>query len=262
MFLSVMLVVALLIPGTSAFAATKTEDETTNEEQASSIKSNITTLENDIKSNNTDVISELNEQISDFQSKLNSASDSKEKTKIKKLITTTESLISDYSNYKESQSNKIAIQRSKSSSNSEYSAAVATVIAYFDSHNYRLAAELLTHARDNDQVDSLYGPEYGYICAESPVVANIWNSSKFDGSSVFPYNYWDKSDLKDLYYAIHEFKYYKYINPSSLLIRDRYDYTNKKEYHGVAGVAINTMYKAQAAGIIVPYQVVITLNRN
>ena len=48
---------------------------------------------------------------------------------------------------------------------------------------------------------------------------------------------------------------------SSLNVSDRYDYASG-DYTGVAGVAVNTMYQAQQAGILVPYYVKINVNPN
>ena len=172
------------------------------------------------------------------------------------MITATENLIHDYSDYKLFQSSNIKIQGSY---DPIYSAAVATVVAYFETNNYNLSAELLTHASDNDVVNSKYYPNYGYRCAGSPVTLGIWNSSgNFSGSGIFPKNAFASAELNDLYYAIHKFNYKKYFSSSGnyLEISDRYDYASG-DYTGVAGVAIQTMYQAQQAGVIVPYQVII-----
>lgn len=51
------------------------------------------------------------------------------------------------------------------------------------------------------------------------------------------------------------------LSNSSLNVSDRYDYASG-DYTGVAGVAVNTMYQAQQAGILVPYYVKINVNPN
>lgn len=198
-------------------------------------------------------------QISDYQTKSKNAASSEESSKIERLITTTENLIQDYSNYKQSQSSYITTQGIY---DPVYSAAVATVVAYFEMNDYNLAAELLTHASDNDEAGSEYYPVYGFLCGDSPVTLGIWNSSgPLSSSGVFPKNSFQSAELNDLYYAIHKFNYKKYLLDGYLEINDPYDY-DTGDYTGVASVAINTMVKAQDAGIIVPYQVIIDVYFN
>lgn len=259
-FLSLMLVASLLIPSVSAFAATEKTNVTTSEQQVSTVQNEITSLENNLKANNTDVISELKRQTSDYQTKLTNVASTEERSKIGRLITATENLIRNYSNYKQSQSSDNAI---RSSSNSSYSAAVAAVVAYFEANNYNLSAELLTHASDNDTAGSEYDPVYGYLCGDSPVTLGIWNSSgHFSGSGLFPKNAFASAEINDLYYAIHKFNYKKHISSSGsyLEISDKYDYAQQSEYTGVAGVAVQKMYEAQQAGVIVPYQIIIDVS--
>lgn len=244
-FSSVILVAALLISNVSAYAATKKTD----------IKNNIATVENALNTQNTDVISELHNQINEYQIALANADGTEEQSKIERLIVTTKTLIRDYSNYKK-QSDKSAIQ----SSNDIYSAAVATVIAYFSVNNYKLSAELLTHARDNEILNSPYDPEYGYRCYSSPVVDAIWKSMDYSSTAVFPKKPFQSDELDDLAYAIHGFSFTAHHDSDNYLeIVDTYDYAYQTEYTGVAGVAVETMYQAQEAGVITPYVVVIDL---
>lgn len=42
-----------------------------------------------------------------------------------------------------------------------YTPAVATVVAWFHAKGYKLAAELLTQAKKNNKINSIYYPKYG-----------------------------------------------------------------------------------------------------
>ena len=55
---------------------------------------------------------------------------------------------------------------------------------------------------------------------------------------------------KDLYYAIHAFSWTK--SGGFVTLRDRYDFA-PGDYNGIAGTAVNTMYLAQQAGVLVPF---------
>lgn len=256
-FLCMMLVAVLLVPNISAFASTKSK-ETVSKQQVSIVKNNIETLENELAKHHTDVISELNKQISDYQTILKNAASTEDQNKIERLIITSKELIQDYSDYKQYRSSNII-----SNSDPVLEAEVATVIAYFQANGYKLAAELLTHARDSHRPDDLYEPYYGYLCAKSPVVDAIWNSSSLYGSAEFSANAFSSTVVKDLKYAIHEFCFIKHLNIGSssyLEITDEYDYSSG-DYTSVAGIAIEAMYQAQEAGILVPYEVYIELSR-
>lgn len=171
-----------------------------------------------------------------------------EKENLNSLITTTKDLISDYQMYKQPMQ---MLPRGKY--HITYSPAVASVIVFFNLSGYKLSAELLTHARDNNTAGSTYYPTNGDRISSSAVIQNICNGSLTEGSSLFP-NAGSTID-KDLYYAIHKFKYIKAPKARTITLYDIYDYEEEKEYTGIAGVAIDTMAKAQAYGTIVPYYV-------
>ncbi len=158
------------------------------------------------------------------------------------------SLLADYRQY------EAAENATRGSYHWLYSPAVAAVIGYFESQDYVLAAELLTHARDNEVLDSTYEPVNGGLAAQSDVVAGIMAGTDQAGSGIFPGG--DTVLDQDLYYAIHGFNYTK--ENGILHIYDRYDYA-PTDGGSIGGIAINMMYKAQEAGVLVPYQVSIYL---
>lgn len=256
-YLSAILVATLLFSNVSAFAATK--PTRISSEQQINTANNIASLETELKAKGTDVILELNKLTTDYDVILKTTSSLEEHDKIQRLITTTKQLIQDYSLYKQFQSKDFL---KGVNSVPTLSAEVAVVIAYFSANGYKLSAELLTHARDNNVVDSTYYPEYGYICNESPAIGAIWAKKDFNGSSIFSKNAFSSKDAKDLYYSIKHFDWVKHLSldgNSYLEIKDRYDFDNKSEHTGVAGVAVEVMYQAQEAGVIVPFQVRINL---
>lgn len=206
-----------------------------------------------------DVVKELYDQINRFEKMAEDAGSVEEIQQLEELIVTTKLLINDYLAYSE-ESYPAANYAARS--NASLSASVSTVVAYFNSQGYYLSAELLTHARNNTTINSNYTPSYGYLCNGSPLLAQIWKDSTTSGSGVFPKS-GTATALLDLYYAIHAFNYTKTISlsNSSLNVSDRYDYASG-DYTGVAGVAVNTMYQAQQAGILVPYYVKINVNPN
>ena len=95
------------------------------------------------------VVAELEKQIEYYQELLNSFISQEQAEQIGNLISTTQELINEYREY-------MNTEQSRGDFHLIYTPAVATVIAYFNAQNYNLAAELLTHARDNDNLDSIY----------------------------------------------------------------------------------------------------------
>ena len=61
---------------------------------------------------------------------------------------------------------------------------------------------------------------------------------------------------RDCYYAIHKFNFSKpSANSRQVTITDTYDYDSTKNYEGIAGIAINAMYKAQHDGYLTPFKI-------
>lgn len=59
----------------------------------------------------------------------------------------------------------------------------------------------------------------------------------------------------DLYYAIHSFDFFK-SSPSSRVVNifDTYDFEHDEDaYNTIPGIAVETMYRAQEAGVLKPY---------
>lgn len=244
--INVLLVFSFIFPTKSMAKETVTLSklEITNE-----LEKNINTIKLDLAIQGNDVVSELNKQIQEFKEMLNEETNIEEREKLIGLISTTEEMIREYQAY----NSGISIQ---GVDNPVYTPAVATVVAWFNAKGYKLAAELLTQAKKNNKLYSIYYPKYGDRVKKSQVFKDIKKNNKTKGSARFP-NKGNTND-KDLYYAIHNFNYVKY--PKIIHISDIYDY-GEGDYKSVAGVAIETMRRAQAAGVIVPYRVYIVIDR-
>ena len=135
-----------------------------------------------------------------------------------------------------------------------YSQAVGAVISWFSSQGYFLSAELLIHARDNNDPNSSYYPVEGSRVTTSDVFAKIKKSTEYKGKDEFP-NQGSKYE-RDLYYSIHGFRWIKnYYNDVTII--DYYDYEFDK-YEGLQGYAVGAMAMAERLGVIVPYHVYIT----
>ena len=234
-----ILTVMMVVPSMTVFAANEATDKDV-------IEGNITAIEKELLANNTDVISEINALIADYTAQsLNTTEDA---DKFVDLIATLEEMRDEYALY--------IAGISTYKFHAVYSPAVAAVVAFFNMKGYKLSAELLTHAKNNTEINSNYYPTNGQRVKSSPTFANIAKGNKIVGSANFENS--GNTAQKDLYYAIHTFSW---IKPSAssrtVIILDRYDFA-PGDYNGVAGIAIDTMYKAQQAGVIIPYFVNIT----
>lgn len=253
------MVFAFLGNGTVAYAQ---ETEVNKEEvavpaekdvpiSASEVAAGMISIEQELTSIGTDVISELEKQIDYYENLLNALNTQDEAEQIENLILATQDLITEYQEYVNS-------VQPRGDFHLVYTPAVATVIAYFNANDYNLAAELLTHARDNDNLDSIYTPVNRDDVLSSSVYTNIRESATLESSSSFP-NSGGTND-QDLYYALHAFNYSKSASGRVVVIQDRYDYAQNDDYGSLGGVAVNVMYAAQEAGVLVPYYSVITHN--
>lgn len=207
------------------------------------LQNEIATINTELESDSTDVVSELNKQIEYYQNLYLQTSDVEEKEKINRLIETTKGLVDEYEQY-------LSPIQTRGSFNLVYTPAVAAVTAYFNNKGYKLAAELLTHAKDNDDLDSIYVPVNKNIMCQSSVFKEIVNETSTYGTSAFS----DEGGTveKDLYNAIHSFIYSKSDSGRVVVIQDRYDFA-KGGYSSIAGIAVDTMHAAQNVGTIVPF---------
>lgn len=236
--ISCLLVILLMTQPAFAFSSAEKSDEQLIEE-------NINILENELEENQTDVVSELNKMIRQYQEMLATVETDEESNQMSNLIATLEELIADYQLY------DAGISTYKF--HAIYTPAVATVIAYFNAKNYLLAAELLTHAKENTVLDSYYTPNYGARAMHSPVSKQIANNTAVSGNASFEQG--ERPVDMDLYYAIHDFSFTKSFPTARVYtLRDRYDYKSKDyDFGDIAGIAVETMYKAQGAGVITPF---------
>lgn len=212
----------------------------------------ISLIENELYVNNTSVVYELSEMKNRLITLLKTTTDEDVAEKISSQIETLDEMIDEYESYKDG---TLAVPYG--SFHLIYSPAVSAIVAYFNSNDYYLAAELLTHAKENDTVDSFYAPTYGYLIKQTTEYNNVYSNGGTRGNSEF--NKTGRTVDDDFYYAIHGFTYYRDTLHRTLEFYDRYDYA-VADYDSIQGVAVNTMYNAQEAGVIVPFRLTIAVS--
>lgn len=217
--------------------------------QVKIVEENLGAIELELKKLGVDVISVLDEMQAEYEQLAQGGVTRSQSEAIAEIVSTLEQLKADYSAFKAGESG----YATRGVAHPVYSPAVAAVIAWFVTAKYTLAAELLTHAVSNNSPGSNYKPYNGSRVASSPVWGKIRAGSATSGSSTFTLT--GSVVQKDLHYAINKFKWTK--SGSKISLRDLYDFA-PGDYNGIAGIAVNTMYLAQQAGVIVPFYTRIT----
>lgn len=212
------------------------------------MEENVEAIEAELNRQGTSVVDGLTNAIQRLQEEKEMCDTAAEQNKVQSIIDTTENLLQEYINY----SSGISAQ---GVDHPVYTPAVAAVASYFSASGYWLSFELLTHAQDNNILDSTYVPHFGSLIKDSIVVRRIVTAATASGTGEFP-NSGSTMD-KDLYYAIHNFSYTFNKTTRVFTLNDRYDFA-WGDYSGIAGAAVDTMYMAQLAGVLVPYYVKIT----
>lgn len=213
------------------------------------IQSQIEIMETSLEMENTNVLTELGNLKDYYSHAVEEESDPEEIDKLNDLIKNTDELIADYQNY------NAGLTRGKF--HIVYSVLVASAVAVFQKANYHLSAELLQHAQLNDVEDSSYYPS-------KLNTAKIKNTSTYpkmtatNGSIEFP-KVGGNANL-DCYYALHWVDYLNDWSHKTLEIKDTYDFEKEDtDYSDLTGTAVQKMYEAQEAGVLVPYKVYISL---
>lgn len=198
----------------------------------------IALIEEELASSNTSVIAEL----ADMKSRMTDSAQ----------IAVIDDMIEEYTAY---QNGTLAIPYG--SFHLIYSPAVSAVVAYFNQQGYVLSAELLTHAKDNDVLDSAYTPSNSALMTQTTKYAELCSNGLTSGTANFVKTGATVDD--DFYYAIHACSYTKDTEANTITVTDRYDFA-PNDWSDIQGVAVDTMYNAQEAGVIVPFQLSITVS--
>ena len=209
-------------------------------------------VEAELSANGSSVVDELNKQAAQYTDLLSACAEEDEE-KLVSLIDTTNDLIDSYTTYKSGIVSLGIVD-------GIYSVEIAGAVAVFNSLGYDLAAELLTHAADNNTLDSYYEPTHGSDVTSSSVYYEILNGSSTSGSAVFTKT--GGTNDYDLHYAINRFNYRKSDSGSVVVIEDRYDYEQGGMGGGITGMVVDQMAKAQDAGVLVPYYTYIVSDTN
>ncbi len=212
-------------------------------------------VENNLQQQGSSIEIELQEQIDYYNQLLNDAieeSNEERQAKIISLIETTYELLAEYNEYSlmiknlnsENEFNLMEIT---------YNVVVSAAIGYFNMYDYVLSAELLTHARDNNDIYSTYEPEHGYLVAQSPKYDIIKSAQTEYGTITFSNG--NTSVESDLHYALNAVEYRKTQSNSWIVIFDIYDFERNDNPQGLVDWVVNEIYNAQTAGDIIPYYV-------
>ncbi len=136
-----------------------------------------------------------------------------------------------------------------------YTLAVLAVIAWFNSKDYKLSAELLTHAMSNSSLNSRYTPVYGNRVEASTCFWNCRDEyAVYSGDGEFTNS--GSTEERDLYYAIHNFKWRRLQN-GKIEIYDLYNYDPFDFTWSIQDIAVETMLIAQKIGVITPFYTII-----
>lgn len=228
-FVSIFLALIIIFSlSTSSFAVHNTNEAA----QA------IALIEEELAESNTSVIAEL----ADMKSRMTDSAQ----------IAVIDDMIEEYSAY---QNGTLAVPYG--SFHIVYSPAVSAVVAYFNQQGYVLSAELLAHAKDNDVLDSAYTPSNSALMTQTAKYAELCSNGLTSGTANFVKTGATVDD--DFYYAIHACSYTKDTEANTITVTDRYDFA-PNDWSDIQGVAVDTMYNAQEAGVIVPFQLSITVS--
>lgn len=198
---------------------------------------------------------ELNKYLVELNTQLSSSNDFEEIETISLLINELKELITINNSYNEGVRTRVV------DPTIPYQVAVGTVISYFKSKGYHLAAELLLHAKQNKVIDSRYTPTAANTVQvkQTAVFKTLMNGSTMSGSQTFS----PSNSNYDLHYSINKFDYTfnGYGIYRTMYVSDRYDYEWDTSYPTIPNVAVNAMVVAQMLGIIKPFQVYFTVTR-
>ena len=194
------------------------------------------------------VIEGLEIGMAKFQTIYNQTEDLTEKAKLQEIITGYENMITEYQQFEANKEtvNLLGVEHPV------LSPAVSAIVSFFSVNNYMLSAELLTHAKENATENSTYRPVLMNHVYQTTEYVRMLNGR--DGSSMAGvFNGGSSVAEKDCYYAIHGCRYYK--TGHNITIHDVYDFApdgGDLNYDNLAGTAVNAMFMAQTAGVIVP----------
>ena len=216
------------------------------------VAQSVRAIELALEEKNTDVVSALQLQRSRYESMFEEAETDAEREKIENLIVATDGMIADYTGYVNGETPK-----GRGIEHVVYTPAISAIVAYFSANNYNLSAELLSHARMNNEVNSIYHPVNGKEVLSSPVYQAICENDLLSGSGNFPKE--GRVNDMDLFYSIHNFDYAKFDNGKLVVIKDRYDFAYNAGFEGLDNISVNLAYEAQEAGVLVPFYNIIDM---
>ena len=205
-------------------------------------------IEDELNARGTSIAEELEDQITYYQQLLDEAETERSYNNLTKLINTTYQLLAEYQAFKIDMD-----QNSSSEILATNNLTVTAAIAYFNSNEYVLSAELLTHASENQNIYSTYIPEHGYLIRQSLQYNTMVSQSGEYGTVTFSTT--NTTIQADLHYALNAVEYRKTQSNSFIVVFDIYDFAYNSAPQGLVDWVVNLIYEAQEEGEIVPYYV-------
>lgn len=207
----------------------------------------IAIIEDELQANGTNIQRVLTELMTNYDNLSRSAETKEEQQQCAFLAESLQTIIDDYNECSACLRDSSIIDAAEEA---YLKTAVAAVITWFTGHGLNLAAELLITARENTDEDMVYLPFNKSGILYSPVVSELIKKGRPSGSGEFP-----SDGDRDLYYAIHLFNYRR--TNQTFVLTDVYDYELGDQSYpdSITDIAVDTMARAQLAGIIVPYTV-------
>ena len=216
--------------------------------------------------NAKDILSGLQMQKEYYETLLEQ--DENDKSKVESLLEATTEMIS-YVQQNESSINEHQLGISTLDYGpTDYTSATLVIlegIAYFNTCNYKLAAELLTHSWGMSFTDGAYYPIHGSEVLSSNLTYDIADGKEQSGSGAFNMTFGPGNESsrnqEDLFFSIHNFDFSKPSKTSKIVtFTDIYDFAYSGYDSGIIGMLTNAFAYAQSVGIVRNYEVKITID--
>lgn len=251
------------------FSKGTVNDDFDNREIITQANKLIQTVDEELIKFGSSVENELKKQKSLYNTNrlLKKGQEDKKRKKIEEssydISSTLDEMATDYLNFKESNNEGQSPKRASTYETSTVAAilaAHAAIVTYFSVNNYTLSTELLTHMRENSEIDSIYRPVNSDIVVNSEDFKNLaynsGDSSSFEQDS-------SSTRKQDLYYAIHDFHFSKSLHNDAIVLTDRYDFDpNSKYLDSIQESATYLMYVGQTMGALKPFYTVLSSTNN
>ncbi len=229
-------------------------------------------IEEEIKQTGKTVGESLVDQICYYQQMLGAVTDQEEIDKINALIDGTKNILDTYQAAAKQQSQAVVATQQDDKGVVDFfvdytyaASTVSAAIAWFNSSNYLLSGELLTHAWVGNFTPGDYSPIHGNRVVGSPVTYDFVNSDetfrKIEYKTYTPNAYNDTTCYEeDLGFSLHGADIERSSSSSTKIkVFDDYDF-HLKDVNDVLDALNNIYYEIQSLGYVKNYKVVINVD--